>query len=249
MTTKAVTVTLALILMAGFAPAQKVKSQKESEAFQAIQKEQNLDARMKKADEFVAKFADSELKSMALQIAAVAADQKGDSGKEIVYGQSALEADPKNFEVMLLISGELAQHTRDNDLDKEEKLTRAEKLANDAINGTKAAPKPAGAVTDAQWADYQKDLTAQGHRDLGMIATVRKKLDVAVAEFKAATDTDNPDPVTMVRLTDAYLQTGKNDEALAEATKVLAIPNLNATVKQFAENQKQRAQQAKSGKK
>ena len=42
------------------------------------------------------RFADTELKSMALQLAADAAKRKGDSVKAVVYAQSALEADPKN---------------------------------------------------------------------------------------------------------------------------------------------------------
>src|SRR5579862_9725839 len=125
--------TAALLAMAGFMMAQAPKTAKEGEAFQNIQKEQNPDERIKKVEEFLSKYKDTELKSMAWQIAAAAADQKRDSVKAIVYAQQALDADPMNYEAMLLMGGEIAQHTRENDLDKNEKLSKAEKLATDAI--------------------------------------------------------------------------------------------------------------------
>ena len=52
----------------------------------------------------------------------------------------------------------------------------------------------------------------------------------------------------MVRLAAAYNQGGKPDEALAVLDKVLAMPNVNATIKQFATSEKARAEQAKNKK-
>ena len=75
-------------------------------------------------------------------MAADAAERKNDIPKALTYAQSALDADPKNYEAMLLISGELARSTREHDLDKEEKLTKADKLAHDAIEAVNAATKP-----------------------------------------------------------------------------------------------------------
>ena len=43
----------------------------------------------------------------------------------------------------------LAQSTRENDLDKEEKLAKSEKYANDTIQMVKAAPKPNPQLSDA----------------------------------------------------------------------------------------------------
>jgi tetratricopeptide (TPR) repeat protein len=241
---------VALMMVAGFAMGQKVKSKKEADAFMAIQTEQNPDVRMKKVDDFVATFADTELKALAFDLAAEAAERKGDAVKAIVYSQNALEADPKDFQAMLLISGELARGTRENDLDKDEKLARAEKLANDAIATVKEAKKTNEKVTDEQWAGFQAEMTAQGHVDLGMIANARKKSDVAISEFKMAIEgTATPDPVYMLRLASAYNDAGKSDEALDTVAKVLATPNLNAALKPFAENEKKRAEKAKDAKK
>ena len=238
--------TLGLALAAGFAAAQQVKSKKEMDAYMAIQNERDPDQRIKKADDFLTKYADTTLKALVFDIMAEAAEQKGDAAHAMLYSQNALEADPKDFQAMLLISGELARGTRENDLDKDEKLGRAEKLANDAFASLKDAAKPNPKVTDEQWENFKKDQTAQGHVDLGMVALARKKVDVAITEFKAAVDTAaTPDPVPMVRLAAAYDQANKPEEAIPVLDKVLAMPNLNPAVKQFAEGEKKRAEAKK----
>jgi tetratricopeptide (TPR) repeat protein len=235
------------MILAGFATAQKVKSKKEAEAVQAVQNAKTPDDRIAAVDALITKFADTQFKSWALEMAADASQRKGDTVKALVYAQSALDADASNYQAMLLMSGELARGTRENDLDKDEKLGKAEKLANDAIAAVNAAVKPNPSLPDAQWNDIKKDFVSQGHEDLGLIAVVRKKTDVAVTEFKTAVDgASQPDPVVMARLAAAYNQAGNPDEAIAVATKILAMSDASDAVKRFAQNEKTRAEQAKN---
>ncbi len=236
-----------MIAVAGLVMAQAKVSKKEYDAFMAIQNAPSPEMQMEAADKFVTGFADSTLKSVALFLAANAAERKNDATKAIVYGQSAIDADPKNYQAMILVAGELARGTHENDLDKEEKLARVDKMANDAIEMVKAAPKPNATLTDDQWASAKKDFTAQAYEDLGMAATVRKKYDVAIAEFKAAIETGTvPNTTTMVRLAGVYDQAGKPNESLALLTKVLADPSVQPVVKQFAEREKAVAEKLKA---
>jgi tetratricopeptide (TPR) repeat protein len=241
----------AVLMMAGLLPAQpKAKSKKELDAFVAIQQATTVDARIAAADSFVTSFADSQLKSMALTMAAQAAQQKNDSPKAITYAETAIEADPKNYQAMLVISGELAKGTRENDLDKEEKLGKSEKMSRDAIESINAATKPNPSITDDQWTNYKKDLVSQAHENLGLAALARKKYDVAITEFKASVDgAATPDPATMVRLASAYDLAGQPDAGIAMLDKVLGTPNLNPVIKQFATSEKARAEKVKSDKK
>jgi tetratricopeptide (TPR) repeat protein len=233
----------------GLAQQPMAKSKKELDAFLAIQQATTADARIAAADAFVTSFADSALKSMALTMAAQAAEQKNDSAKAITYAQTALEGDPKNYQAMLVVSGELAKTTRENDLDKEEKLGKSEKMSNDAIGAIDGAVKPNPQITDDQWTGYKKDLKAQAHENLGLAALARKKYDVAINEFKTSiNDAATPDPATMVRLASAYDLAGKPDDGLAVLEKVLATPNLNPVIKQYATAEKGRAEQAKNKK-
>lgn len=239
---------VAALTAASLAMAQKPKSPKETEALLAIQNAKTADEQVAAVENLLTNFADTEFKGWALARAADAEQSKGDSPKAVVYAERALESDPKNFEVMLMLSGELAGHTREFDLDKDEKLARAEKLSNDAMALVATAPKPSPQITDEQWDGAKKEALSQAHENLGLVAHARKKHDVAVSEYKLSIEgVPDPQPSTMVRLAGAYDDQQKPDEALAVLAKVLAMPNLNPVVKQIAEGEKAKAEKAKAG--
>src|SRR6516225_8317585 len=224
-------------------------SKQEADAFNAILKAQNPDDRIKAADEFVTKFADSQYKAIALYDAAEAADAKGDYIKAITYAEESLKADPSNFDAKLLVAGEIAQHTRENDLDKAEKLAKADKYAREALQEIPAAAKPQPQIQDAQWDQYKKNAEARAHLDLGLIAMAQKKTAQEVEEFKTAVDMMSPpDQVAMARLANAYNDLGKPDDALAVLDKLLAMNDLIPQVKNFAQQEKARAEKAKGSK-
>jgi len=236
--------------MAGLAAAQKPKSNKERDAVIAVQNATTADARITAVDNLITNFADTEFKAWALSLAAQAESMKGDSAKAIIYANRALDADPKSYQAMLLVAGELAAHTREFDLDKDDKLARAEKLANDAMAAIDKAVKPGPQVTDAQWANVKKDSAADAHKDLGLIAVARKKYDVAITEYRMAIDgAATPDPADRVRLASVYIEVGKADEALAEIGKTMADPNANPAVKKFAQTEQAQAEKLKAGQK
>lgn len=237
----------AFVAIAALAMAQKPKSKAELDALQAIQKETDPAARIAKVDDFVKKFADTEFKVWVYTQAADAADHMRDGGSQvIIYSQLAIDADPKAYNPMLMISAELARSTRENDLDKEEKLAKADKFAHMAMDIIPTAAKPNNGLTDPQWEEIKKEFMGDAHRDLGMIAAVRKKYDVAVAEFKQAVEIpQEPDPATFVRLAGAYDDNKQPDEALAVLAKIPANPAL----KPFVEKEQKRAEALKAAKK
>ncbi len=236
----------AALVVAALAMGQKVKSKAEGEALQAIQTEQDPAAMMAKVDAFVAKYADTEFKSWVYSRAAEAAERKGDGAKVIIYSDLALETDPKAYHPMLMEAAELARSTRENDLDKDEKLAKADKLARQAIELIPTVAKPNPQIPDEQWEEIKKEFIGDAHRDLGMIASVRKKYDVAVAEFKQAVEIPHdPDTATYVRLAAAYTDNKQPDEALAVLAKMPANPQLAP----FVEREKKRAELMKAAKK
>ncbi|MBI1894917.1 MAG: tetratricopeptide repeat protein [Acidobacteria bacterium] len=226
----------------------QIKSQKEAEAFQAILQAADPDARIKAVDDFLVNFADTELKAFALTAAAEAAQQKNDFEKMILYAERAIEADPEGYAAMLIVATGIPQRTREFDLDKDEKLAKAEKLANRARELAQNAAKPNAQVPDEQWEQVKKLYVAQSHEALGHVAMARKKYDAAVQAFKTAVEiAPQPDQVVMARLVNAYNLNGKPDDAIATADKVLALPNLHPTVKQIVETEKNNALRAKGG--
>ena len=226
---------------------QKVKSAKEGEAVQAVLSATNPDQKIAAVDSLLSKYKDTEFKAIVLEMAGEAYQQKGDSANAIVYGNRALDADPKNFQAMLLVAGQLAQITKKFDLDKDEKVKRAKKLADDAIATVNATAKPNPRLTDEQWAGIQKDLVAQAHETLGVLAGVDENWPLSITEFKTAIDNAaNPEVTTMVRLAATYNYAKKYDDAIATADRVLATPGVPDNLKKIATDEKARAAKAKA---
>jgi tetratricopeptide (TPR) repeat protein len=239
---------VAATLAFGQAKQPQPKSQKEQEAVMAVFNAQDPDARIAAAEALLQKFADTDFKAIALQVAAMSAQQKNDFEKMVIYAERTLEADPKNYSAMLMLASGIAQRTREFDLDKEEKLGRSEKYANQAMELVKTAPKPRPDLPDEQWEAAKKDFTAQAYEALALGAMVRKKYDVAITNFKAAMDTGaQPDAATMVRLAAAYNHSGKPDEAIAVLDKVNTVPEVNPQIKSAAQAERNIAIKLKAG--
>ena len=225
------------LAVAGFTFGQKPKSKAEGEAYNAMAGAKTPDERIKAADALLAKYKDTEFKAIALEQTGEAYEQKGDSVNAIIYGNRSLEADPKYFLAMLLVARQTAQSTHENDLDKDDKIKRTTKMANDAIAVLNGASKMNPQMTDEQWAGIKKELIAEAHSSLGVVAVTDKKYDAAINEFRTSLD-NNPDPVTMIRLGNTYNRAGKPDDAIATLDKALATPGLPDNVKKFATDEK-----------
>ena len=229
------------------APTPTVKSKGEMEAVNALMQQansRNPDGIIKAADDLVTRYSDTAFKEVALYLEATAYQMKRDNEKAQIYAERVLDVNPKNYQAELLVGEILATTTRENDLDKEEKLGRAEKLLNDSIATVSAAPRPNPQLTDAQWEEGKKQISAEAHNNLGLVALDRKKYDLAITEFRTAQGMD-PQPAYQVRLASALQSAGKNDEAIAICDKLLADPNLHPMIRNVTENVKKAAMAGK----
>jgi len=117
--------------------AQKPKTQKELDALKAWQAATDPDQRIQAIENVLTNFADTEFKIILLTDAMQTEQRKRDYAQTVFYGERLLEADPKNAFALVTLAGETARHTREYDLDKEEKLAKAEKYANrPAVGGS-----------------------------------------------------------------------------------------------------------------
>jgi tetratricopeptide (TPR) repeat protein len=212
------------------------KSKGEVEALQALQAAGNdPDKAIAASENLITKFADTDFKAVALYIEADAYQRKGDFDHMVIFAERALEADPKDFRAMIMLANHYATHTRENDLDREEKLGKSEKYANQVIELMKTATKPNPQIPDDQWADIKKDETAEAYNAIGVANLTRKKYDAAAASFKSAVDANSrPEPAYMVRLASALQSGGKNDEAIVWCDKVMATPEVHPQIKTVA---------------
>jgi tetratricopeptide (TPR) repeat protein len=225
----------------GFSPlwAQKPKSPKEQAAIVAVQVASTPDARIAAIENVLTNFADTEFKVALLQMAIQSEQQKNDYAQIVFYCERLLKADPKNAFALVTLASETARHTRENDLDKDEQLTKVDKWAKDAIEASKVMPKLRADVPDSDWEGFKKDMEAQAYEALGMADVVRKNYDGAANNYKQALAVGStPNPATMVRLAQVYMNTGKLDNAVFTLDKAINSPNVPDQVKSIAQNMK-----------
>jgi len=227
--------------------AQKPKSQKEAQAILAVQTAKNLDERLQAIENVLTKFADTDYKVLLLQMAVQVEEEKGDYAQTVFYAKRLLEADPKNAYALVNLAAETARHTREFDLDKDEKLANADKWANEGIEAAKTMPKTRADVTDEQWEGARKDFQAQGYEALGMADMVRKNYPSAIENYKKALITGvSPQPATLVRLAQAYANGGKPDDAIFTLDKAINAADTPEQVKNVAQNMKQDIQKRRA---
>ena len=238
---------LALPLLAQEQP--RPKSQKESDALQKVLQAQqagNWDGEIQAINYVLENFADTQFKTLLLSMAVDAAQNKGDYAQTVAFGEQAIQADPNNVTARVTLAESTASHTRENDLDKEQSLKKVDDYANKALELLKNASTPPAGMNPATWPDTQKLLTSQCYDALGQAAGLRKNYADAIKQFQTAITTDPSNSVAQVRLAKAYNDNKQYDEAIAQADKVLAIPNLPAAVKTVAQQEKDRATKLKA---
>lgn len=218
---------------------QKPKSNKEVQAINAINAATTLDDRIKAIENVLTNFADTEFKPLLLLMAMQLEEQKGDYSQTLFYAQRVLDGDPKNADALSTMAVETANHTREFDLDKEEKLSKVDKWAKDAIENAKTLPKSNPNMTDDQLQAIRKDIQAQAYMALGISAGLRKKYDDSIANYKQSIDVAaKQDPATYIRLGQVYLDAGKFDDANSAFDQAMNNPTATPAVKQIAQSRK-----------
>ena len=199
------------------------KSQQELDAIMAVQNSQDPDSRIKAADELLKKYADTEFKAWALQMQMLSFQQKNDFDNMLVYGERALEADPENAIVMIQLAYAIPSRTREFDLDKDEKLAKAEDFAKRAMALVPVIPKHNPQIPDEEWLLVKKDFMSQAHESLGMVAMLRKDFTGAEESLRKALEMAvEQQPQSFYQLANALKEQGKYDEALTNVDQAIA---------------------------
>jgi len=223
------------------------KSQKELDAVLAIQNAADPDARIKAAEDLLANFADTDFKEFALQMQALSYQQNNDFEKMMIAGERTLQINPDNIAVLIAMAQALPQRTREFDLDKEEKLGKAEKFAGKALAVIPNLPKFNPQISDEEWTGYKRGAMAQVHEALGMVAFSRKNYPAAEQSFKTASEVSpTPDATLLYRLAMTHVAQNKVDDALASLDKAIAAGGVKMDGKDLAEEQKASLLKAKA---
>ncbi len=224
------------------------KSRQEVEALQKVKtalQAHNPDAEIQAVNNVLENFTDTDYKPVLLNIAMQAAAQKGDYAQTLVWGDRIIQNNPNDVQARVIMAEDIAQHTRENDLDKEQSLKKVDDYANKVLDLLKTADNAPAGIPQDKWTEYKNELSGQAYDALGVAAGLRKKFPDAVGNLKTAVQKD-PNPVSTAHLAKAYVDNRQYDDAITTADKVLAMNEAPPSIKQYAEQQKQAATKLKT---
>jgi tetratricopeptide (TPR) repeat protein len=200
------------------------KTQPEYAAYQAVVAITDPAAEEKAADDFAAKFPDSELRVVAYKSVMHAYQQANNADKMMEVARKVLAYDADDPEALLGVSQVLAERTRESDLDKEQRLAEARKNAERALVTVDTDVPTAGQPQERVDA-YKGFIRSDAYAILGTLDFNNKSWASAEADFKKSIDAfpQNVDPIAVFRLSVALDMQDKIPEALKYANQAVDL--------------------------
>ena len=206
-----------------FAQQPRPKSQKEGDALMAIHNATDPDMRIGAIHSLLTNFKNTAFKEYANFMMMVSYQQKNDYEMMMLYGEKTLELNPDNVDTLVALSYAIPARTGEFDLDKGEKLARAEDFAKRALLSIPTLENPNEDVTPDAWLIAKKDFMSQAHDSLGLVALKRRDYAAAEKSFRQSLQVASKQGAsTFFHLGEALKQQGQNDEALEMADKAIA---------------------------
>jgi len=227
----------------------QAKTQPEFDAYKAAAANQDPAALMKAADDFATKFPDSELRVILYKTAMRGFQQVNDGDNMIEAGRKVLKIDPDDPEALVGVAEVLAERTRDTDLDKDQRLDEAMKLAQRATETIDTdIAVPAGTPQDKIDA-YKGFLRSTAYSIMGTIQYNRDKYPDAENFYRKSIDAypSQPDPVAVLRLALSLDKQNKYPEALKEANHAVELTQDGTPAGKLARQEKDRLVQLTGG--
>ncbi len=203
------------------------KSQEELDALMAVQSSTTAEDRITTATKFLGDFPETEFKEFGNYMLMLSYQQTNDFENMLLYGERTLELNADNVGTLLQLAFAIPTRTREFDLDKNEKLAKAEDFGKRALTLIPNMQKMDPSLTDEAWLMTKKDFMSQGNESLGMIALKRKDFPLAEEMLqKALTLAGEQTGPTFYYLAESLHGQGKKDEAMNAIDKSIAAGGL-----------------------
>ncbi len=215
-----------------FAQAPNFKSQEELDAFLMIQQAADVPSQAAAGQAFLAEYSNSEAASLASYMTMLAYQQMDDFENMLLYGDMVLESEPPPGMLagtLISLAGAIPNRTREFDLDKEEKLTRAEDYAKRAMALIPTLPKLDPNMTDDDWLATKMEFMSQCHEALGNTEAKRGNHAQAEGSLRKALEmAPQPAAFTYFSLAKVLKEQNKEEEAKEMAQQCLAAGGMPA---------------------
>jgi tetratricopeptide (TPR) repeat protein len=226
----------------------QAKTQPEFEAYKTAAALTDPAAQEKAADDFAAKFPDSELRPVLYKSAMHGYQQANNADKMLDLSRKVLNYDADDPEALLGVAQVLAERTRDTDLDKDQRLADARKNAERALITVDTDVPTAGQPPDRIEA-YRGFLRSEAYAILGTLEYSAKAWAAAETDLRKSIDAfpQQVDPVAVLRLSIALDNQNKVAEALKYASQAVDLTKEETPAGKAARAEKDRLTKLNSG--
>lgn len=196
----------------------------------------------KAANDFAAKYPDSELRSILYSKAMHNYQAENNSAKMLAMGEKVLVYDPDNSIALVLTATALSDNLTENDPDKASKIATIQKDAGRALQTIDASFVPPNGATADQIKTYKDTLRSMAHSAIGIMSLKDKDDARAETELKLSADllSAAPDPYVWYHLALAQDHQGKYTEALSSVQKALNYTSTNPELGKLAAGERDR---------
>jgi tetratricopeptide (TPR) repeat protein len=200
------------------------KTQPEFDAYNTARQLADPAALEKAADDFAAKYPDSELRVMLYKSAMQKYQQANNADKMMEMARKSLSYDPDDPEALLGVSQVLAERTRDTDLDRDQRLAESRKDAERALV-TIDTDVPTSGVPAEQLTAYKGFLRSEAYAILGTLDFNAKNWGQAETNLRKSIDAfpQQVDAVAVFRLAVSLDYQNKIPEAMKYADQAIEL--------------------------
>jgi tetratricopeptide (TPR) repeat protein len=227
----------------------QAKTQPEYDAYKTAVALTDAAAAEKAADDFATKFPDSELRVMLYKSAMHTYQKAGNSDKIVEMGRKGLAIDGDDPELLVTVASELAEKTRDTDLDKDQRLDEAMKMAQKSLQTVDTDISiPPGTPQD-QVDGYKGQLRSFAYSIIGTLEFKKDNFAAAETDLRKSIDAfpSQPDPVVVLRLAISLDRQNKYPEALKEANHAVELTQETTSAGKLARQERDRLNQLVGG--
>jgi hypothetical protein len=226
----------------------QAKTQQEFDAYKAAAALTDPAAQEKAADDFAAKFPDSELRPMLYRSAMHGYQQANNGDKMVAMSKKVLSYDADDPEALLGVAQVLAERTRDTDLDKDDRLAEARKDAERALVTVDTDVPTAGQPPD-RLEMYKGFVRSEAYEIIGTLDFNAKSWADAEKNLKKSIDAfpQQPDPVAVFRTAVSLDMQNKYPEAQKYANQAVDLTKEGTPAGDAARKERDRLAQLTGG--
>ncbi len=227
----------------------QAKTQAEFDAFNQARADTDPATLEKAADDFAAKYPDSELRIVLYERVLNLEQRTNDSKKMEEVARKVLAFDPDQPEALMALAASLVEDTQTSDLDKASRLAEAQKDAEHALQTMDTDLTIAPNTPQEKIDSYKALMRSNAYSVIGTANFQQNKFAEAADDYQKSIDAypSDPDPVVVLRLALALDKEGKYTDALQAANRAVQLTQPTDTIGSYARKEQDRLKELTAG--